>query len=171
MIRAARVRKTRLLFQDRATFARLLWADLAALDRMADRIGALPTCRLNGTSDVPWERIPEVARVMDDFSHVQFYDYTKNASWANRMLGSEYHLSLSFSGCNLAECLEFLGKGGNVAACFRNVPETWHGFPVVDGDIHDLRFLDPPGTICALSPKGKARRTPVGESAFIIEEE
>ena len=42
-------------------------------------------------------------------------------------------------------------------------PDTWGGYPVVDGDETDLRFLDPKGGhIVALFPKGKARKDNIG---------
>jgi hypothetical protein len=49
---------------------------------------------------------------------------------------------------------------------FRHKPDTWHGFPVIDGDAHDLRHLDPRGVVVALSPKGpKAKKD---KSGFVI---
>jgi hypothetical protein len=45
-------------------------------------------------------------------------------------------------------------------------PQTWNGFPVIDGDAHDLRHLDPRGCVVALSPKGtRAKRD---ASGFVV---
>jgi hypothetical protein len=38
------------------------------------------------------------------------------------------------------------------------LPETYLGRPVIDGDEHDLRFLDPSGVVVGLRAKGKARK-------------
>ena len=35
--------------------------------------------------------------------------------------------------------------------------KTYKGYSVVDGDLSDLRFLDPSGSIVGLRAKGKAR--------------
>jgi hypothetical protein len=45
------------------------------------------------------------------------------------------------------------------------LPSTWLGFPVIDGDRHDARFLDPAGVIVGLRAKGLAR---VDTSGFTI---
>jgi len=60
-----------------------------------------------------------------------------------------------------------LAQGVNVAAVFGNgLPETYLSHPVINGDAHDLRFLDPKGVIVGLSPKGhKAKRD---QSGFVI---
>ena len=42
------------------------------------------------------------------------------------------------------------------------LPPTYLGLPVIDGDASDLRFLDPPGVIVGLRAKGKARALPSG---------
>jgi hypothetical protein len=53
----------------------------------------------------------------------------------------------------------------NTAIVFRDVYDkaTWQGYPVVDGDKDDLRFLDPKGGhIVALYAKGKAKKDTSG---------
>jgi hypothetical protein len=52
----------------------------------------------------------------------------------------------------------FLAQGGNVAVIFAGVrPAEWHGFPVIDGDRHDIRIPheDGRGVVVGLSPKGR----------------
>ena len=48
---------------------------------------------------------------------------------------------------------------------FDNVPETFRGFQVINGDDTDLRFLDKPGTIIGLKAKGQGRKD---DSGFVI---
>jgi hypothetical protein len=55
----------------------------------------------------------------------------------------------------------------NAAAVFRNkLPASFKGVPVVDGDKHDLRFLDEKGVIVGLKAKGKAV---TDQSGFVID--
>ena len=43
-----------------------------------------------------------------------------------------------------------------------NLPETYKGFKVVNGDESDLRFLDPRNSIVGLKAKGKAKKDTTG---------
>jgi hypothetical protein len=60
-----------------------------------------------------------------------------------------------------------LKLGWNVAAVFRNeIPSEWNGYPVIDGDESDTRFLDPQGVIVGLKAKAKAKKDKTG---FVID--
>jgi hypothetical protein len=113
-----------------------------------------------------WERLcPEIFWV---FSDVQFYDYSKSFQRAmshatDRAFPANYHLTFSRSEVNGEEAKHVLLAGGNVAVVFdraskNNLPETWSGFRVINGDESDLRFLDEPGVVVGLYAKGKGRR-------------
>lgn len=171
-IQAARIRKTRAYFEDRPTFMAALAKDIAKLVTLATRHGLKPAIRLNGTSDIPWERVPVTATIpnlMALFPTVQFYDYTKRANRTG--LPSNYVLTFSLAEGNDADAAKALDNGMNVAAVFRTVPE-WFRFNnpvgmgrverVIDGDQHDLRFLDPKGVIVGLYAKGNAKRDTSG---------
>ncbi len=107
--------------------------------------------------------------IFDHYPDVQFVDYTKNHTRFARKLPANYHLTLSRSEVNEAECLEALARGVNVAIVFAgDKPAQWNGFDVIDGDKHDLRHLDPrgAGVVVGLSPKGrKAKRD---TSGFVV---
>ena len=45
---------------------------------------------------------------------------------------------------------------------FDRRPEQWYGWPVINGDEHDLRFLDPEGVIVGLTAKGRAKQDKTG---------
>ena len=46
---------------------------------------------------------------------------------------------------------------------FRNqLPSTWNGFEVVNGDENDLRFLDKQGVVVGLIEKGLAKKDATG---------
>jgi hypothetical protein len=57
-VQKSRIAKTKWYFEDRETFMAQLVKDVSALVRKAERDGFTPLVRLNGTSDIPWERVP-----------------------------------------------------------------------------------------------------------------
>ncbi len=159
-IKAARIAKTKAYIADPKAFVNQLRSDIKALVALAEKRNMIPAVRINGTSDIP----KLAMRLAREFSDVQFYDYTKIPRAAARTLPN-YHLTFSFSGDNLAESMESLEQGINVAVVFptASFPVTWHGYPVVNGDESDLRFLDPVGVIVGLKAKGDAKKlTPGG---------
>lgn len=161
-IQVARINRTKKLFENRDKFLEDLRWDIRAVARKADRIGMVPCFRINGTSDLPWLAI----KMAEEFPQFQFFDYTKVLHTLTRKLPSNYHLTFSRAEDNLDECIEALRLGFNVAAVFKQRPETYLGFPVTNGDETDLRFLDPLGYIVALSAKGRAKRD---TSGFVID--
>jgi hypothetical protein len=166
-VQNARIAKTQRLFNDRAGFLTDLRRDIVALVAKAKRENLIPCVRLNGTSDLGWEGLAR--DIMREFADVQFYDYTKVLSrmlrYCDGRLPSNYHLTFSRSESNWSDCLTVLNAGGNVAAVFEVLPESFAGFRVVPGDESDLRFLDDRGVIVGLSAKGPAKRD---ESGFVV---
>lgn len=159
----ARIRRTRLLFEHPEVFKMMLERDIQAFIRKAERKGLKPALRLNGTSDLP-ELAIEFAR---KFPTVQFYDYTKGLETLLRDdLPSNYHLTFSRSEVNEKESQVALANGYNLAVVFEDKPETYNGYPVVDGDEDDLRFLDPKGVVIALSDKGNVASR--SERGFVV---
>ena len=162
MTKRARLRKTRMFFKDSARFVDMLAHDVETLGRWATIRHLEPVVRLNGTSDIPWERIKGTQGlvIMDLFPHIQFYDYTKRPS--RRVMHPNYHLTFSHSEENTPFAIKELEDGKSVAVVFdvrrsKPLPHTWNGFRVIDADAHDLRFLDPPGVVVGLRAKGQAR--------------
>lgn len=166
-VRLGRIRKTRLFFTDKKAFFMQLNKDIVRGMKRAAKLGMTYCVRLNGTSDIPWERLG----IMHKFPTVQFYDYTKSLSralaYARGEMPLNYHLTFSRSESNELDALEVLAAGGNVAAVFEsaNHPETWNGHRVVSGDDSDLRFLDADNVVVALYAKGKAKQD---KSGFVI---
>lgn len=181
-IQEARKRRTRMFFGDRPAFLAQLAREMRAHVKRAERHGLKPAVRLNGTSDLRWEKLaPEL---FAEFSDVAFYDYTKGVPRMVDYLAGRfpvnYSLTFSRSESNHAQAIEVLEAGGNVAVVFdtkrgRDLPELWKGFEVIDGDATDLRFLDPKpvrehidigaesvelvadGAVVGLRAKGRAR--------------
>lgn len=165
-VQAGRMRKTRLFFEGATRFVDMLADDIAILIRRAGKAGLIPVVRLNGTSDIPWERMrgSDGLTLMERFPHVQFYDYTKRPNRDN--VWPNYHLTFSLSETNIVYALAELQRGRNVAVVFATrkgepLPATWNGYTVIDGDASDLRFLDESETgaavVVGLRAKGQAK--------------
>ena len=163
-VQAARIAKTRLYFEDREAFMAQLMGEVRAFIRKAFKAGLIPVVRLNGTSDIPWERVPVEGKpnIMAHFPTVQFYDYTKRHN--RRDLPDNYHLTFSLAEDNDSRASAAASNGANVAVVFRtdNFPATFMGMPVVDGDADDLRFLDGKGVVVGLKAKGPAKKDTSG---------
>lgn len=164
-IQPARIAKTRFFKLYPSEFRSRLEKELTDSVRTIERKGAILAIRLNVLSDVIWEK--ECPGIFDAFPTVQFYDYTKHYLRMIRYLNGELppnlHLTFSWSGTNKDKCIDIISRKGNVAVPFHvpkgtKLPETFLGYPVVNGDETDLRFLDPsPSHIIGLKAKGKAR--------------
>lgn len=162
MIQEARKRKTLMYFENRDEFMNLLVKDIQALERKAKKEKMQCGVRLNATSDIPWERVKVQghANIMEMFPKVQFYDYTKRHNRKN--LPKNYHLTYSLAEDNDDRAEVAYANGMNIAAVFRkDLPDTFQlgkfKVPVIDGDEHDFRPLDPKGVIVGLKAKGDAR--------------
>jgi hypothetical protein len=149
-----------LLLEEPQLFLKRLRAEIMLLETDALQQRLSPAVRLNGTSDLTWERLcPEL---FAEFPNVQFFDYTK---LYGRMLDflectfpANYHLTFSVDANSTQKAIDILKRGGNVAAVFwPDLPESWWGFPVINGDNHDARFLNPAGIVVGLKAKGLAR--------------
>jgi len=158
-VQKARIAKTIFYVKDRETFLATLKENIFSVIRRAKAKKMVPVIRLNGTSDIGWERYT----VIQAFKTTRFYDYTKSfarmVSFLDGKLPSNYSLTFSRSEINESQCLDVLSRGGNVAVVFhgKTLPTHWQGFPVINGDENDLRFLDPKGVVVGLSAKGKAK--------------
>lgn len=169
----SRIAKTKRFFADKALFMAQLADEIEALKRKAKRNDMIPVVRLNGTSDLPWEKIKvthkgkEYASIMECFPEVQFYDYTKILGRNKAISLPNYQLTFSLAEDNDARALKAMEQGYNVAVVMKlgrtePKPATWSGYPVHDGDETDLRFLDPAGHIIGLFAKGKGRKDTSG---------
>jgi hypothetical protein len=179
-VNRGRVMRTRFLHSDRAGFIAALKGEISALIRKAKRRGLKPVVRLNGTSDLPWEKLaPEL---FAEFPTVRFYDYTKSIrraiAFAKGELPKGYHLTFSLAENNAAAAGIALAAGVNVAAVADGVkpgqrfalPGLPEARPTFSADRYDLRFLDRKATdgkgrIGILKAKGKAK---ADKSGFVI---
>jgi len=164
MIQQARIRKTRMFFEDRAAFMEQLEKDINLGIKQARRLGLTPVFRLNGTSDLAWEKYTMKGsdkNVFEMFDNIQFYDYTKVLGRKVSHL-KNYHLTFSAADGNDADVARAIAQGMNVAMVFDKIPSEYMGRVVNDADEHDLRFLDPKNTIAGLKAKGRAKKDTTG---------
>ena len=151
--------------------------DIAKLERAARRDGFVPAVRLNGTSDILWEK----TGLLEKFPGVKFYDYTKAPLASRPHLPANYHLTYSVSELphSMEEARRWLAAGRNAAVVVSSVGGTnkthakraaadliardsWEGFPTIDGDQSDVRFNDEPGSWVVLYAKGGSVRDSSG---------
>jgi len=146
----ARIRKTKLFFEDRNTFISLLIEDITEAIKESKKAGYIPTFRLNAYSDILWENIRVNGKnIFEMFPDITFYDYTKIA---NRKTPSNYHLTVSYFG-NDIEYKKAIKNGSNVAMVFDTqnnkklpLPSEYNGMKVIDGDLTDLRTKENDGS-------------------------
>ncbi len=133
--------------------------------------------RLNGTTDFRFEhlKVRGGKNIFELHPDIQFYDYTKIPQRFSVELPENYHLTFSRSEINDNEVQEVLVNGGNVAVVFDELPKTYFGYEVINGDANDLRFLDKPNVIVGLkykknSVKGaKANNDEAFRSGFVVQ--
>jgi hypothetical protein len=159
MIQKARIRKTEYFFADRAAFMEDLVTDIMKAVNFARRKGLKPVFRLNGTSDLSWEKYPTRYghdNIFSQFPTLQFYDYTKVLGRKIAHL-QNYHLTFSAADGNDADVQKALAQGMNVTVVYDKIPEG-----VYSADEDDLRFLDPKVGIIGLKAKGRAKKDTSG---------
>ena len=171
-VQTARQRKAEWFYRDRDSFMQQLHEDITKFSSYCHKRGIQPCVRLNGTTDIRWELIKlGDYNIFELHPDVQYYDYTKISNRKCKDIPN-YHLTWSYSNAN-PEYAKLLDKaieqGMNAAVVYRTAyhKTTWQGYPVVDGDSDDLRFLDPKGGhIVALYAKGKAKKD---TSGFVVD--
>lgn len=117
--------------------------------------------RLNTTSDIRWEKISPAMMAALTAGGVHLYDYT---AWSPADREASEIYSLTYSAKEPSHTSDdylrgILSGGGTVAMPFttrrgEDLPATWQGFTVIDGDESDERRLDPAGVVVGLRAKG-----------------
>lgn len=170
----SRVNKTRWFFRNRKSFMEIIVKDIERLIRKANRESMIAAVRLNGTSDIAWEKVRvvrdgvEYRNVMLAFPDTQFYDYSKIRGRKSAIALPNYHLTFSLAEDNDHDAFLAIDEGYNLAVVFdlkkgEDKPTTWMGYPVINGDETDVRFMDPPGGhIVGLYAKGDAKKDDSG---------
>ena len=168
-VRNAMLNRSKLFFDNRKQFEQFLKSDLQFLIRKSVREGKSIFVRLNGSSDL------NLSSWAVEYPQVNFYDYTKVSSRIQKVIENDwpnnYSLCYSYSeNCDWSIAKKYLKTGGTVAVVFDTeycpqhkrigqLPDRFKGFPVIDGDKHDLRhpLFDGSGVIIGLRFKGSRR--------------
>jgi hypothetical protein len=167
-IQKARIRKTKMFYEQRQDFMLALKKDIELAIKQSKKLGLIPVIRLNGTSDLSWEKYDMIPgqNVFECFPDIQFYDYTKVLGRKVKGIAN-YNLTFSAADGNDADVYSAIAQGYNVATVFGikktdPMPESYNGLPVSNGEESDLRFLDPKGVVVGLYAKGKAKKDTSG---------
>ena len=176
-VKRARKGRTDCLKHSPDLFFTLLLRDIDKLHNRARKIGAIPCIRLNGMSDIDWSQylINTGSGVSDTifglYSGTQFYDYTKRPDIIRKSaLFHNWYTCASFSGANDKYTRLIVGAavryGANLVVVFaEELPDSFLGYLVINGDETDLRFLDAPGHVVGLYAKGSAKHD---TSGFVV---
>lgn len=139
-------------------FTALLVHELRLAVKRAARQGLPLAARLNVFSDVHWFKLlPWLAA---EFPTVEFYAYTKRADIRD---SAPENLAVSWSYSERDARKDFpalMAAADTVSVVLdvpagRPLPDTFRGFPVIDGDRSDLRSRDPRGHVVGLRAKGR----------------
>lgn len=176
-IHDARIKKTRLLYEEPEFFMSWLIAEIKTYQRKAFRDGYYFSVRLNATSDIDWSNVlVNGQNIFEIFPNVEFYDYTKNPNkFTNKP--ENYHLTFSYTGRNDQLCKQLLSMGYNIAVVFRakhevDLPKYFMNHEVINGDLTDFRIADAKSIIVGLKWKRIANRInekQILQSCFVID--
>jgi len=162
-VQESRINKSKFWGYNREAFYIQLANELLKIHDKAMKQNKQIAIRLNGTSDIDHlnllYRYSGIDFLETFYENLLFYDYTKNYNHIKKYLGSTYKITFSRSETNELDAYRILKDGGNVAIVFADeLPETWNGFSVINGDETDLRYFDPVNVVVGLKAKGDAKK-------------
>ena len=166
-VQLARINRTKFWAVDRAKFYEKLANEILQIASEYKKAAI----RLNGTSDIDHldqlKRYTGIDFLSKKYSNLKFYDYTKSIHMFKKYQNTRYSLTFSKSEINQDQVDEVLQLGGNVAAVFsgKQLPATYKGYKVINGDDSDYRPNDPKNVIVGLLAKGDAKKD---NSGFVI---
>ena len=166
-VQLARKAKTEFFKDHQLSFMLSMCADIWTLSRKAYAQNLILLVRPNGTSDICYENIifHNNKTIFQLFPDVQFYDYTKHPSRKlDGKTSGNYDLTYSFSGITP---IKITHKGllnpdnSRVAVVFHKqseIPSSFNGWKVIDGDNTDVRHIEEKHVVVALYAKGRGKR-------------
>lgn len=181
----ARKKRNLMFLNDKTSFWTYIIRDILSAKKTAQKKGLELCVRLNGTSDVLWEKqyldnivfndkksidlINSINKsnkitIFDLFPDIQFYDYTKTP---NRKIDHlpNYFLTLSRSENNSVDIKKAIDNNESIAVVFNQLPEKYKGLSVIDGTKHDLIFLHEKPSVIGLVANGRAKND---TSGFVV---
>lgn len=168
----ARIVRTILYYEYRQQFLKQLHKEIKAFSNyvhnqnIKNNTQLICGIRLNVLSDILWEKID--ITLFNDNPNITFYDYTKNP---NRNVSHIPNYSLTFSRNEMNDLYveQAFNNNMNVAIVFDikkgyTIPKTFRNKNVLDGDLHDARFLDNNNHYVGLRKKGNK----IDNTGFVI---
>lgn len=168
----ARIVRTILYYEYRQQFLKQLHKEIKAFSNyvhnqnIKNNTQLICGVRLNVLSDILWEKID--ITLFNDNPNITFYDYTKNP---NRNVSHIPNYSLTFSRNEMNDLYieQAFNNNMNVAIVFDikkgyTIPKTFRNKNVLDGDLHDARFLDNNNHYVGLRKKGNK----IDNTGFVI---
>jgi hypothetical protein len=167
-VKAARKARRKFWLTSREKFLDQLRKEMWEHCKKARKLGRIPLIRLNGTSDINWEFYVDMP-FFGNVHHAIFYDYTKvpqrYQAYIDGKLPSNYHLVFSRSEENCEIAARFWQDGHTIVkVCSPTLKTKWLSdyATCVDGDLNDLAFEHPKGSIILLKEKGRAKKDKTG---------
>lgn len=162
-VQQARINKTEFFLDNKPQFITQLAIEIIKEYNKAKKGNYKIAFRLNGTSDLDFVYLLKKYAnlfIEDLKEYTIFYDYTKIIGKAKKYLNHpNYIVTFSRSEENEKEVEQALQLGINTAIVFsNNLPKSYKGVEVIDGDVSDLVMLEHKGVILGLKAKGEAKK-------------
>lgn len=165
-VQKSRINKTEYYLHDKEKFILQLAAELVKINTKAAKENKQVAIRLNGTSDLDFIYLLQKYAKLDPFSLNQliYYDYTKIPGKAIKYANyDKYTVTFSRDETNAEYLPQLLKLGVNISVVFSGeLPETYLGYPVIDGDKSDIIMLYNKAAIIGLRAKGDAKKDTTG---------
>ena len=169
-VQKARQNKTEYYLNDKIGFINNLSNQIIKEYNKAKKGNYKIAFRLNGTSDLDFVYLLQKyasLNITDLKDFALFYDYTAILGKAKKYLKHDnYFVTFSRKENNHDEVDEAIKLGVNVSAVFSDdLPKTYKGVKVIDGDKSDILMTYNKGVILGLKAKGKAKKD---NSGFVV---
>lgn len=166
-VQKGRYRRTDRYVTDRAGFEAQARYELSMVAAFAAAHELQLGVRWNGTSDIDYATVHPTLVAHAASLGFEQYDYTKRPVRYDAAAPVRLVYSLDAGAARERHAMRYLRDGGTVAVVFavkpgQVLPLEWNGYPVIDGDLSDLRSRDPARTVIGLRAKGHARNAKVG---------
>ena len=165
-VQKSRINKTEFYLHDKEKFILQLAGELVKINTKAAKANKQVAIRLNGTSDLDFIYLLQKYAKLNPFSLKQlvYYDYTKIAGKAIKYANNDkYTVTFSRDETNAEYLPQLLKLGVNISVVFSGeLPETYLGYPVIDGDKSDIVMLENKAAIIGLRAKGDAKKDTTG---------
>ena len=158
----AKIKRTIIYLLNRKEFVQQIKSDI---EKYYKKYGDLLAVRLNGTSDI------DFSFIIEEYPHIQFYDYTKIYYRLMKNDLKNYDLTFSGSGANhitIKHTARAIKEGQKTVLAINTAetigeykrPKKLDLIPLIDMDKTDYRFTDPINSVGTLKRKGsnKAER-------------